>query len=280
MHGQEKDLLLGSVEGIFNIPWKVIALGGFVLGFIVTLVLQGFIRRLLSKPIVQWFARTVRLTWLHYRTSGNAVVLPDLVDCQHYLRCFFRWRKTGFIWLYRNDLYAFWDKDTFDSLYKEIVDKSVNIACVRILIEERDLANITPSQWRRIRRNLDDTARLQAIVKYRPFSESWLESQWPDFARYLSDEAFIFYTRTSNLLAKEAICVHRRFHRDEENPTDMRITLVAGRRKSEDEYPLKTFIGDFANRFQGLFDSPGTDDKWVSLYGEACRRQSQDVSSP
>ncbi len=252
-------------------PWILLAcvLGGGLLA----VVFRATIRHLLSKPITLWFAKAFRSPWFHYRASTNGVILRDLVDCRHYLSCFFGWKRSGHIWLYRNDLRAFWRKEDFDAFYKAVVDRRENIAWVRILIEEGDFARVTKNQWGRIRGNFTHTPRLQRTVLYRTFKESEIKVKDREFDQYVSDEAFIFYARSTDLLAQDAICVHRRFDREKENPPDLRITLVAGRRNGEEEYPLKAFLGpSVAKRFQDLFDSPEDDHSWKSLYEESVAR--------
>lgn len=233
----------------------------------------------------------------YYNDARNAVVVRGISECSEYLRRHFA-MGSGDIWIYHTDLYAFWDCDSFASLYLKVIDRELGdkIRLIRLVIDDRELR--TPedkaqeavkkdsgnyekllekyrredaNNWEQIRNHLDQLSSTKHKIQFTTNAVIERKGSFPDsFKRFTSDESFIFYTRDGCKLGREAVCVQRLYVTPEHahssvEVSSLRIMIVAG------DSPLHIFLDPrIRENFERIFSGGG----WLAFWDEAEKRAS------
>lgn len=236
---------------------------------------------LFMRLLHKWFLYGA--AWSFYRSRADAVILKTIRESKDYLRFHFAEGGDGQIWLFKNDLRAFWHTPTFNALYKDLVEGNTNVTRVRLLLTKDQKENTSDARWRKIHENFHGQMRLQDIVELSTLDENELQGPFADFVS--TDEAFVFYTREAGLLNEETICIHRLYERagedtsTEEHLRDLRITVVASRggRYSGMDPLYSRFISDprHVEAFEHLFRE---DRCWEKLFIMAKERGNVSVA--
>ena len=212
--------------------------------------------------------------WAYYRGTTNCRVLSGMPECKEYLKKHFS-SVDGHIWIYHSDLKGLIDKDAFDSLYNDVIDREHHIQEVRIILNEGLIDSLTYNQLEKILIHLSKMDR-RNIIRYREmnFDKEIVENldnsvyfnlnklEKKNFMAYTSDETFIFYTQGIEIPNRQTVCVNRCTSepgRDDAKP--LRVVLSAMRNWPDrrrgvfpDKEPLEKYMNvDLQRIFQNLF---------------------------
>lgn len=171
----------------------------------------------------------------YYQQSRNAVVVQNIRDCLPFMQLHFQ-TGSGEIWIYRSDLFGFYNCDAFLQLYWGVIEMlSPNISAVKLLIPRDWVVAIDQvkggSLWGIIDAHLSQLRRTAEIIEY-CILEDALEDVCllgdRQFDHFTSNECFVFYTSAGHGLDKSAICIHRLFLPEDKgiDVPDLRIVVV------------------------------------------------------
>ena len=227
------------------------------------------------RNIVAWITKNVfccKPSSIYYKYTTDAVILSNLDQCKPYLDLHFSSDESGQIWLFRSDLRGFWDETIFKELYLDIFDKRNNISEVKIILSKKEIDRLDTAEWKSVYSNLaklntlrNESIKYAIVEDFKNNAEAIIKEE--NFFKYVSDESFVFYTRTKKLYGKETICIHRRVSEKVNVVHDLRITLIAAWKWDglPNEGLHKFMQQPIAIQFETLFSSPNNDIQWEQL---------------
>lgn len=214
----------------------------------------------LPRKAVSWWHYCFRgIIWTLYRRNANAVVLQSIEECAPFLSLHFSSGGDGEIWLYNNDLTVFADDGLFSSLYAQAVFPIKTISAVKIVFDKRcqdNLMRVNKDAWGLIRNRLTDRGYhggRAKIIKYLFLQESDAEICNEMFKKFVSEEAYVFYTRDATLRGTDSLCVYRRYDGAMDAANEDRVILLA-KRCGYPHDPLCIFMPDaIVTKFTQIF---------------------------
>lgn len=206
------------------------------------------------------------ISWRLYRNASNAVVVKKIGECAPFLKMHFSSGIDGQIWLYNNDLTAFAQDGLFKELYEELVFSMDNIKLVKIIFDSRckkNMLKIEKHIWEKMHERLVNNnhhKERSKIIKYM-FLDNTVAKNNVEFQKFISDEAYVFYTRGSSIEAEDSTCVYRRYDGDMHLAEDDRV-IIMSKRKRKPQDALNVFMpGKIIGTFVDIFSNT-EDNKW------------------